>query len=95
MARYKGGFKMNEINELRAFQRFLGAKLENGGAELLPEEALDEWRQLHPEPWDDEDDVAAIQAAIDDVDAGEKGVLLEVFMREMSEKFNLPGPTRS
>ena len=40
---------MHAASELREFHRFLSAKLENGGAELLPEEALDEWRQLHPE----------------------------------------------
>ena len=62
---------MSEINELREFHRFLGAKLENGGADLSPEEALDEWRDLHPEPWDDEDDVAAIQASIDDFNKGD------------------------
>lgn len=82
---------MNEINELREFHRFLGAKLENGGADLLPEEALEQWRQLHPEPWDDEeDDVAAIQAALDDVDAGEKGMPFDEFDREMRKKYNIP-----
>ncbi len=85
---------MNEINELRAFHRFLGAKLENGGADLWPEEALEQWRELHPEPWDDEDDVAAIQASIDDFDRGERGVPLEEAMRELCEKFNLPDPTK-
>jgi hypothetical protein len=31
-------------NELREFHDFLGRKLGNGGADLSPEEALDEWR---------------------------------------------------
>ena len=65
---------MNEVSELREFHRFLSAKLENGSAHLLPEEVVEEWRQLHPEPWDNKDDVAAIQAAIDDVEKGEKGM---------------------
>ena len=84
---------MNDVNELREFHRFLGAKLENGGAELLPEEALDEWRQLHPEPWDEEDDVAAIQASIDEFDKGERGMPFEDFMREMRAKYNLSDPS--
>lgn len=77
-------------NELREFYTFLGDRLNNGGAGLSPEEALDEWRDIHPEPFDDEDDVAAIQAAIDDLDRGEKGMPLEEFDRQMREKFNLP-----
>jgi hypothetical protein len=85
---------MNEINELRAFHRFLGAKLENGGADLWPEEALEEWRELHPQPWDDEDDVAAIQAALDDEDRGEKGISLEEFDKELRKQFNLPPPPK-
>ena len=85
---------MNAVNELREFHRFLGAKLENGGAELLPEEVLEEWRQLHPEPWDEEDDVAAIQASIDEFDNGERGIPLEEVVREMCVKFHLPDPSK-
>ena len=85
---------MNTINELREFHQFLGAKLENGGAELLPEEVLEEWRQLHPEPWDEEDDVAAIQASIDEFDNGERGIPLEEVVREMCVKFHLPDPSK-
>jgi hypothetical protein len=81
---------MNEVNELRAFHRFLGAKLENGGADLWPEEALEQWRELHPEPWDDEDDVAAIQAAMDEYDAGAKCYSLEEVDREIRQLLKLP-----
>ena len=35
--------------ELRAFHRFLTEKLDTDGTDLSPEEALDEWRQLHPQ----------------------------------------------
>jgi hypothetical protein len=81
---------MNAVNELREFHRFLGAKLENGGADLLPEEALEEWRQIHPEPWDEEDDVAAIQAAMDDLDNGVKTISLQEVDREIRKRFNFP-----
>ena len=83
---------MNESSstELRAFHAFLAEKLNNGSADLLPEEVLDQWRELHPEPFDDEDDVAAIQAALDDVDRGDKGISLEEFDEEMRKKFNFP-----
>ena len=85
---------MNATSELREFHRFLSAKLANGGDELLPEEALDEWRQLHPEPWDDEDSVAAIQAALDDVANGDKGMPFDEFDREFRKQHNIPGPPK-
>ena len=86
--------KSNSNVELREFHAFLGDKLNNGGAHLLPEEVLDEWRDLHPEPFDDEDDVAAIQAALDDVDRGEQGVSLEELDRMLRKEFDLPPPPK-
>ena len=81
-------------NELQAFHGFVAEKLKNGGANLTPEEAVDEWRELHPEPddfeedpGDGEDDVAAIQAALDDLARGEKGMSLEEFDRELRKEF--------
>jgi hypothetical protein len=86
---------MNILNELREFHGFLAEKLKNGGADLSPEEALDEWRQLHPDPEEFEDDVAAIQPALDDVANGDTGIPLEEFDREMRKQFNLgDNPTR-
>jgi hypothetical protein len=85
---------MNAVDELREFHRFLGAILENGGPHLLPEEVLEEWRELHPEPLDEEDDVAAIQASLDDFDAGVIGMPLEEFDRKLRKKFNLPDPRK-
>jgi hypothetical protein len=83
----------SEMTELRAFHAFLSEKLNNGSADLLPEEALNEWRQLHPEPEDYEDDVAAIQAALDEVDRGEY-MSLEEFDRQMRKEFNWPPPPK-
>jgi hypothetical protein len=85
--------KSRPSTELHAFHVFLGDKLKNGGAELLPEEALAEWRQLHPEPFDDEDDVAAIQAALDDIANGDKGMPFEEFIRGFCREHNLPHPS--
>ena len=76
--------------ELRAFHAFLGEKRNNGSADLLPEEVLEVWRQLHPEPEDFEDDVAVIQAALGDVANGDEGMPLEDFDRQMRGQFNLP-----
>ena len=71
--------------ELHVFRDFLNEKLQNGGAGLSPEDALDEFRDLHPDP--EEDDVAAIQAAIDDFERGERGMPLEEFDRQLRQEF--------
>ncbi len=83
----------SEMTELRAFHAFLSEKLNNGSADLLPEEVLDQWRQLLPEPEDYEDDVAAIQAALDEVDRGEY-ISLEELDRRVQKEFNLPPPPK-
>lgn len=79
--------------ELRAFHAFVSEKLNNGSADLLPEEVLEAWRELHPEPFGDEDDVAAIQAALDEVDRGE-AISFEEFDRELRKEFNLAPPPK-
>ena len=78
------------IKELREFHRFLTDKLGAGGADLSPEEALDEWRQLHPPSEFSEEDVAAIQEALDDVSKGDRGIPLEEFDRAFRQRHNIP-----
>ena len=86
--------KKQPPTELHAFHAFLSQKLNNGSADLLPEEVLEQWRDLHPEPEDYEDDVAAIQAALDDLDRGEKGISLEELDRALRKEFNFPPPPK-
>ncbi len=78
------------INELQEFYRFIADKLSNGGGDLSPEDALDEWRNVHPDPLEFEDDVTAIQQALDDVANGDKGMPFEDFDREFRKQHNLP-----
>lgn len=84
--------KTRPKSELHQFHAFLSEKLKNGNVHYSPEEVLDEWREIHPEPLDEEDDVAAIQAALDDVANGDKGMPFEEFDRKFRKKFNIPGP---
>ena len=42
--------KMQALNDLRGFHEFVGQKVSNVGSVLSPEEVLDEWRTLHPDP---------------------------------------------
>ena len=79
-----------ELHDLRDFHRFIGEKLNGNEALQSPEEILDEWRILHPSPAEIEDDVAAIQEAIDDMDAGDTGIPFEDFDKEFRARRNLP-----
>jgi hypothetical protein len=76
--------------ELRDFHDFLSRKLSNGGADLSPEEALDEWRQLHVEPETNPEEVAAIQEALDDLAGGERPVAFDDFDNKFRKRHQLP-----
>lgn len=79
------------VDELRDFHQFLGDKLKGGRVDWSPEEALDEWRRLHPDEQGPADDLAAIQEALADLAKGDRGVPFEEFDRDFRERHNLPG----
>ncbi len=81
------------IEELRGFHQFLGEKLKNGGAHLSPEEALDEWRDQHPEGGGFEDDTEAIEEALEDMANGDTGRPYEEVMTEIMARLNLRNPS--
>lgn len=80
------------LDELREFHAFLGEKLKNGGAKSTPEDALEEWRESHPESGEFDDDTAAIQEALDDMANGDKGRPVEEVIAELRAKYRLPKP---
>jgi len=79
------------IDELRDFHRFLSEKLTDGRVEWSPEEALEEWRRLHPDAHASEEDVAAIQEALADMANGDRGVPFEEFDHDFRRRHTLPG----
>jgi hypothetical protein len=79
------------IDELRDFHRFLGEKLGNGGMDCSPEEALDEWRRVHPDSQTTDDEVAAIQEALTDMAHGDRGISFDEFDRDFRKRHLLPG----
>jgi hypothetical protein len=79
------------IEELRDFHRFLGEKLNDGKTDCSPEEALDEWRRLHPDALADVDEVAAIQEALTDMAKGDIGIPFEDFDQDFRQRHRLPG----
>jgi len=81
---------MSATDELREFHRFLGAKLKGADVAISPEEALDEWRRFHAGERPAEEDIAAIQEALDDLARGDRGVSFEEFDRDFRKRHNLP-----
>lgn len=59
--------------ELESFYRFASERLGNGGTEKTIDELYDQWRFENLTPEDMAENVAAIQASIDDMNRGERG----------------------
>jgi hypothetical protein len=78
------------IEELREFHRFLTDKVHLEAIDLSPEEALDEWRRLHPQTDTADEDAAAIREALDDMSKGDRGIPFDQFDREFRKRHNLP-----
>ena len=78
------------IEELRDFHRFLTDKVSSDGIDVSPEEALDEWRQLHAQTQSYDEDVAAIQEALNDIAKGDCGIPFDQFDRDFRNRHNLP-----
>ncbi|HEV8059182.1 MAG TPA: hypothetical protein VGP68_04895 [Gemmataceae bacterium] len=76
--------------ELREFHSFLTDKLRADRIELSPEEALDEWRRLHPPMQADEEELAAIREALDDLAQGDRGIPFDEFDKDFRRRHNLP-----
>lgn len=72
-------------DELSSFHQFLTDKLKIATPRFSPEQVLDEWRSLHPDP----DEVAAIGESLTAMHAGDRGISLEDFDREFRKKNGL------
>jgi len=79
-------------DELKNFHRFLSEKLQDDRVDWSPEEAVDEWRRLHPDVQAFAEEVAAIQEALIDQANGDQGIPFEDFDRDFRKRHNLPGP---
>lgn len=76
--------------ELLSFTEFVRKHLRNGQADSGLNELFDLWRTLNSDDAAYRENVAAVQAAIDDVRNGDRGVPLEDHLRELREKYNIP-----
>lgn len=78
------------MKELRDFHQFLGEKLVGGDTDVTPEEALDQWRQSHPDEESSKSDLEAIREALDDMANGDRGIPFEEFDAEFRRRHNIP-----
>jgi hypothetical protein len=76
-------------HELLSFHQFVAEQLNTGGLRLSPEEALEAWRLRNRSPEEYAEDVQAIREALADMDAGDTGTPLEVFLAEFRKRHNL------
>ncbi len=78
------------IEELRDFHRFLTGKLNTPDIQSSPEEALDEWRRLHPQMQAMDEEIAAIREALADMANGDRGIAFDQFDSDFRKRHNLP-----
>ena len=78
------------LDELREFHRFLSDKVTGDAIDLSPEEAVDEWRRLHPSPEAFDEDAAAIGEALTDLANGDRGIPFDQFDRNFRQQHNFP-----
>jgi hypothetical protein len=76
--------------ELREFHFFLGERLAAGDDLLSPEEALDQWRDVHPPSEACAQDIVAVQEALAEMAAGDTGLPLDEFDRQFRLRHGLP-----
>lgn len=71
-----------QYSELAEFHEFLGKHLSDPHPHRSPEDLLDEWRVQRGDAGSHEENVAAIRAALRDMEAGEVGTDADEFFRE-------------
>ena len=76
--------------ELDRFNQFALDRIDNGNGDLTLEDLLDQWRIENPLPEQFAENVAAIQAAIDDMNHGDTGRDAGEVSKELRQELNFP-----
>lgn len=76
--------------ELAEFHRFVGERLQ-AGARLSPEEVFEEWQLVHPDQELHEQNVRAIQAALREMEAGDRGIPADEHIKQLTERIEAMG----
>jgi hypothetical protein len=81
---------MTTQEQIESFYRFATEQLANGDADKSVDDLYDQWRYETELSENMAENVAAVQASIDDMNNGETGRDVCDVIGEMREKFNLP-----
>ena len=76
--------------QIDSFYRFATEQLANDGSEKSIDELYDQWRYENLRPEDVAENIAAVQAAIDDMNSGDTGRDAGEVERKLREELNLP-----
>ncbi len=77
-------------DELTSFNQFVAQQIATSSEDVTFSEILDLWRIQNPTADEFDQNVAAVKAAIRDMEDGDRGVPLEDHLREMRKKHSLP-----
>jgi len=75
-------------SELFQFNEFVAGKLQNGGADLTPEQCLELWRLQNPNSAQYDHSVKRIQSAIDEMESGSGGVSADELHSKLRSKYS-------
>lgn len=81
---------MTTQEQIDNFHEFATKQLANGGAEKSVDELFDAWRISNPTPTEFRENVAAIQASIDDMNRGDTGRDAGKISQELRAELKLP-----
>ena len=80
---------MTVKEQIDSFHRFAMQQVEDGQADWSLDALYDQWRMENPSPAETEENIAAIQAAIDDMNRGDRGRAANEVIAEVRSKYNL------
>lgn len=77
-------------SELQSFSGYVTSLIASGKADVPPEVALLQWRLENLSPEERDEEVRAIQEALDDIAAGDRGTPADEFLAEINAEFGMP-----
>jgi hypothetical protein len=76
-------------DEIDSFHEFATGQLDKSGAEMTFAELYEMWRITYPAPDELSENIAAIKAAIRDMENGDRGMPIDDHIREMRKKHSI------
>ena len=81
--------------DIDSFTRYVREKIDSGQGHLTIDELFDQWRVENPSDEQYAENVAAVQASIDDFNHGERGTIAGEHSAELRRQFGLGDRSRS